>query len=69
MIINEIRIGIARTINLGNFESLRVEGSVTATIPEGDDLAAAKRSLQTELRMLLEETYLAQHKMKKETRA
>ena len=69
MTITEIRIGIARTVNLGNFESLRIEGSVTASVPEGDDIAMVKQSLQAELRTLLEETYRAQYKAKKEPNA
>lgn len=63
-IITEIRVGAARTLNLGNLESMRIEASVTMSIPEGDDMAAVKARVQTELRALLEETYRAQYKQR-----
>jgi len=61
----ELRIGFARTINLGNYESMRIEASVTADVPSecsNDEYAAMKASMQTELRQLLEQTYREQHK-------
>jgi len=64
MTITEIRVGASRTINLGNFESLRIEASVAIALAEGDDPAKAKAAVQPELRQLLEETYRAQHKPK-----
>ena len=57
--IKAFTIATARTINLGNYESMRIESSVTF---ETDDqlFAQHKAAAQTELRKLLEETYKAQ---------
>ena len=69
--ITEFRIGCARTINLGNYESLRIEASVTMNVPEianPNDRAAnmddLKSVAQSELRKLMEQTYREQHKDK-----
>lgn len=67
--ISEIRVGAARTINLGNFESLRIEASVTMAVGPHDNLSLLKVRAQTELRSILEETYRAQHKQKTETKS
>lgn len=63
MTITQFSIGTSRTINLGNFESLRVEASVTVEV-NGDtgDYAKAAQDAQMELRKLLEATYRAQAK-------
>lgn len=37
MKLKELSIGVSRTFNLGNFESLRVEGGASASVDEGDD--------------------------------
>lgn len=58
--ITQFTIGFSRTINLGNFQSARVEASVTVAVGEGD-LETAIPAAQIELRKLLEETYRAQH--------
>ena len=60
--IREIRVGAAKTINLGNYQSLRIEAGITVEVAEGDDLELVKRSAQEELRTLLEQTYRAQKK-------
>ena len=65
--ISEFRVGCARTINLGNYESLRVEASVTVEVAEEDHLSdaswnAVKDAAQQELRRLMEQTYREQHK-------
>ena len=62
MRITTVRIATAKTINLGNFQSLRIEADVTAEIAEGDSLTDAKALLQVELSTLLAETYRAQRK-------
>jgi hypothetical protein len=66
MIITEIRVEASRVVNLGNWENLKIAASVTASIPEGDDLAVVKAALQIELRTLMEETWRAQYKAKTE---
>ena len=61
--IKEITIGASHTLNLKNFNSMRVQASITAAIPEeleGDEYIALKAGLQKELRNLLEETFFAQ---------
>jgi len=71
--ISEFRVGCARTINLGNYESLRIEAGVTVLVPviEGNspnqiaaNLDDLKGYAQTELRKLMEQTYREQHKGK-----
>ena len=65
--ITEFTIGCSHTINLGNFESLRVEATITFALPENcnlDAFAQMKQEAQTELRQLVEETYRAQSRNK-----
>jgi hypothetical protein len=61
MAIKEITIGFSRTINLGNYESARVEASLKWEV-EGDlnSWDEYMTHLQQELRVLLENTYDAQ---------
>lgn len=63
--IKEFSIGCSHTVNLGNFESTRVEASVTIDVPEGatdDDRvwSQIKADAQVQLRKLLEDTYKSQ---------
>jgi hypothetical protein len=60
MTVKTFTIGCAKTINLGNFQSLRIEASVT--IEEWESWDQARADAQMELRRLLEETYQAQYK-------
>lgn len=60
--VTEFSIGVSKTINLGNFQSLRVESSVTVSMDPGETLADASAAAQEELRQLLEQTYKAQYK-------
>lgn len=64
--IKQFSVGFSRTVNLGNFESARVEASVTFEIEEGADLSLEKHDAQIELRRLLEETWKAQFKPKEQ---
>jgi hypothetical protein len=68
MAIKEITIGFARTVNLGNYESARVEASVTWEAE--DDLPWDKymAHLQEELSNLLTKTWNAQRNTIKGTR-
>lgn len=59
--IKEYTIGFSRTVNLGNFESARVEASVTWTIEPHESIEASHFRAQKQLRLLLEETWTAQH--------
>lgn len=65
MPITQFSVGTSRTINLGNFESLRVEASVTLDVHLEDDLVAMRSEAQKTLRQLLEDTYNAQHAERK----
>ena len=60
----EFTVGFSRTINLGNFQSCRVEASLTVSLPENVKAAefdTLRKAAQQELRSLLEETYRAQY--------
>ena len=59
--ITQFTVGCSRTINLGNFESLRVEATIRVDCPEDGDFPQMKLAAQNQLRLLLEETYRAQH--------
>jgi len=60
----EFSVGTSRTINLGNYESLKIEASVTVEVHEGVDWKELRDNAQKELRRLLEDTYIAQHRPK-----
>lgn len=65
MQIKQFSIGCSRTINLGNFESLRVEATLVVEVPEDEDEDGYRRmteNAQLELRRLLEDTYKSQHR-------
>jgi hypothetical protein len=58
----EFQVGTSRTINLGNYESLKIEASVTMEVHEGANMDELRAAAQKELRKLLEDTYIAQHR-------
>lgn len=62
MRITTARVSAAKTINLGNYNSIRVEADVTAELADGEDLEAVGPRLQAELKRLLEDTYRHQRK-------
>ena len=64
--ITQFTIGLSRTINLGNFESMRVEASVTIDLDERENFEDCKIGAQRELRKLLEETYRNQTRKKED---
>lgn len=57
MRLTEIRVGAARTINLGNFENLRIEASATGTPEEGDTVETVRATLLAEVRAGLTAAY------------
>lgn len=57
MRITSFMVGASRTFNLGNFESLRVEASVTTELLPDDEVPLAKSRAEVELRELLTLTY------------
>ena len=67
--IKEFTIGTSHTLNLGNYESIPVEASITVVPPESyadDDRvrAVVDADSQKKLRALLEETFKAQSRKK-----
>lgn len=60
--ITAFTIGCSHTVNLGNFQSIRIEASLTVEVPEGDDFEVLKDKAQVELRRILEDTYKAQRR-------
>ena len=60
----EFTVGFSRTINLGNFESCRVEASLTVSLPENVKAAefdTLQKAAQVDLRNLWEDTYKRQY--------
>jgi hypothetical protein len=55
--IKEFTIGASHTINLGNYESLKIEASITVTPNEGEITEQEKTEAQSDLRALLVATY------------
>lgn len=60
--IKAFSIAAAHTLNLGNYQSFRIEASLTVEVPEGDDFEILRDKAQSELRRLLEDTYRAQRR-------
>lgn len=68
-LIKQFTIGCSKTINLGNFQSIRVEASVTVEVPENETregYTGMTANAQAELGRLLAETYANQHRSKKD---
>lgn len=60
--IKSFSVGCSRTINLGNFESVRVEASITVDLDDDHrGFEGARTEVQVQLRKLLEETYRHQY--------
>lgn len=59
MPISQFTIGASRTLNLGGFESMRIESSVTWDLNEikPGALAEAEEAAQKQLRKQMEDTY------------
>ena len=60
--IKSFSIAAAHTLSLGNYQSFRIEASLTIEVPEGDDYEVLRDKAQTELRRLLEDTYRSQRR-------
>lgn len=58
--IREVSVSVGRTVNVGNFESLRVDVSATATVGEFDDPAALRSQLSDWLKMQCRRTIAEQ---------
>jgi len=65
--ITQFAIGVSHTVNLGNFESMRIEASMTWEVGQNVDqfeFDEIKLRAQQELKKICRETYLAQRKKK-----
>lgn len=63
--IKQFMVGCSKTINLGNFQSIRLEAQVVVEVPEEetrDGYEAMTMNAQLELTRLLEETNTMQRK-------
>lgn len=60
--ITQFVIGCSKTVNLGNYQNIKIEASVTVAVKEGDHLIDLKGRAQEELSQLMAETYRAQRK-------
>ena len=58
----EFSIGASHTVNLGNYNSIKIDAGLTITVKEGADFAALRTQAQEVLRNMLEETYKAQRR-------
>ena len=65
MRIKEITIGGSRTINLGNYESMQIQGSCTVSIDEKHDVDLARKTAVDELVLQLQSSYTAVKPKKK----
>lgn len=58
--ITEFVVTCRKVINLGNYQSIHVEASLTVVVAEGDDYRALRTRAQADLKELLDETYRSQ---------
>ena len=65
--IKQFTVTFSRTFNLENYNSMRVEASITHEVPEGEDWEMLLSVAQGQLRQALEETRRAQHTEKAST--
>lgn len=59
MKIREIRMNVGRTINLGAFNSLRLDAGLTVETDKSDDAHAVRAEMHQELDMMLREAWHA----------
>lgn len=57
MKIKEITVGASRTINLGNYESLKVEGSCTVEVDDESELEQARANAVKEVKVQMAKMY------------
>ena len=59
MPISEFTISVGRTINMENYENLKIDASVKVQLAEGDVYKTVRDEARVELRSLLEDAYRA----------
>lgn len=57
MIPKELQITVSRTVNLGNFESLRVEAGFTVSLEPGEDLDDVREKMLPVIKRTLQASY------------
>ena len=57
--VTETTFGVARTINLGNYESLRLEHTVTIQLEDGDTIKSVRDAAFDEMKETINAEYLA----------
>ncbi len=57
MRISQITIGVSRTVNLGNYNSLKIEGLVTVDLLEDDRIEDARDLATKEIKEQLKTAY------------
>jgi hypothetical protein len=67
MPISEFSMSVGRTINLGNYENLKIDARVDVTINEGEDYEALREEAKTKLRALLEDAYRISKRQQRST--
>lgn len=55
----ELRLTVARTINVGNFQSVRIEAGLTVTLAPDEDIQAAEDEVHRHLHRALRRSWLA----------
>lgn len=64
MKVKECTFGVARTINIGNYESLRLEHSVTVELSDGETVSHVRDEAFEQMRQTINAEYLAFQKKK-----
>jgi hypothetical protein len=65
--IREFTVGASKTVNMGNFNSLRVEASVTYTLEEGQEFRDQYTICMHQLKSMLNDNYKIQLKQQDTT--
>lgn len=65
MRIKGITVGASRTVNLGNYESVKVEGLCTVEIENGDDIALARAAAIDEVKTQMSQIFATVQPAKK----
>ena len=59
MKLTTLSIGVSRTFNMGDYNSLKVEASVTASVEDEAEIPGAREALLAEVRTSLQVAYAA----------
>ncbi len=62
MKIDQLTLTASKTVNIGNFNNIKISAGVTVTIEEGDDMIAVREAVNNELRDAMVATWRAQRR-------